>query len=347
MKKLILTFLALALIPLSQISAQEEISLQGKELFGGMQARHIGPALMSGRINDLETHPTNTRIFYAGSAGGGVWKTNDGGATFSPIFDDHVQSIGVVTLDPKDPDKTIWVGTGETWTRNSVSIGDGLYKSTDGGSNWKEIPGFENSERIASIVINPNNTDVVYVGVLGALWGDSEDRGVYKSTDGGTTWKKVLYIGPSTGAGDVIMDPKNPNVLYASMWQFRRTGWGFNSGGENSGLYKSTDGGATWNKIHNGFPKGKLGRIAVAVAPSDGNILYAVLETEDKSKNGLWKSTDAGKSWEHLNNDFGLTVRPFYFSRITVGPRDPDVVVKLVIDAPLSLIGVMSYHDWF
>ncbi|MDC7993581.1 WD40/YVTN/BNR-like repeat-containing protein [Altibacter sp. HG106] len=343
MKKLLLTFLSLALLPLMQANAQEEVSLQGKELFGGMQARHIGPALMSGRINDLETHPTNTRIFYAGSAGGGVWKTNDGGATFSPIFDDHVQSIGVVTLDPKDPDKTIWVGTGETWTRNSVSIGDGLYKSTDGGSNWKEIPGFENSERIASIVINPNNTDVVYVGVLGALWGDSEDRGVYKSTDGGATWKKVLYIGPSTGAGDVIMDPKNPNVLYASMWQFRRTGWGFNSGGENSGLYKSTDGGATWNKIHNGFPKGKLGRIAVAVAPSDGNILYAVLETEDKSKNGLWKSSDAGQSWEHLNNDFGLTVRPFYFSRITVDPRDPDVVVKGGLTGSISRDGGKTF----
>ncbi|NNJ83206.1 MAG: hypothetical protein HKP11_13530, partial [Flavobacteriaceae bacterium] len=197
MKKLIILFLAGILFPI-ELPAQE-ISLKGKELFGDMRARHIGPALMSGRINDMEMHPTNTRILYAGTAGGGVWKSSDGGATFVPIFDDYVQSIGVVKLDPKDPDQTIWVGTGETWTRNSVSVGDGLYKSTDGGSNWNEIPGFENSERIASIAINPNNTDEVYVGVLGALWSDSEARGVFKTTDGGKTWEKILYVNPSTG----------------------------------------------------------------------------------------------------------------------------------------------------
>lgn len=323
----------------------QETSLKGKELFGDLNARQIGPALMSGRINDVELHPTNSRIMYVGAAGGGVWKSLDGGATFAPIFDDYVQSVGVVTLDPKDPDNTIWVGTGETWTRNSVSIGNGLYKSTDGGNNWKEVPGFENSERIASIVINPNNTKEMYVGVLGALWSDSEDRGVYKSTDGGVTWKKVLYINPGTGAGDVIMDPKNPNILYASMWEFRRSGWGFNSGGLNSGLYKSIDGGASWNKIHNGFPKGKLGRIAVAVAPSDANILYAVLETEDKSKNGLWKSTNAGNSWEHLNNDFGLVVRPFYFSRITVDPKNPDIIVKAGLNGSISRDGGKTFKN--
>ncbi|MGB1450914.1 MAG: WD40/YVTN/BNR-like repeat-containing protein, partial [Marinirhabdus sp.] len=342
MKKLFITFFSIALLAPVATQAQE-VTLKGKELFGGMRARHIGPALMSGRINDLETHPTNARILYAGAAGGGVWKSSNGGATFAPIFDDHIQSIGVVTLDPKDPDQIIWVGTGETWTRNSVSVGDGLYKSTDGGSNWKEVPGFENSERIASIVINPNNTNQMYVGVLGALWGDSEDRGVYKSSDGGKSWERILYIGPSTGAGDVIMDPKNPNTLYASMWQFRRTGWGFNSGGANSGLYKSTDAGKTWNKIHNGFPEGKLGRIALAVAPSNSNIIYAVLETEQKDKNGLWVSKNAGQSWEHLNNDFGLVVRPFYFSRITVDPRNPDVVVKGGLNGSISRDGGKTF----
>lgn len=343
MKKLTTFICAIALLPLS-LSAQE-ISLKGKELFGDMEARHIGPALMSGRINDLEMHPNNPRIMYAGAAGGGVWKSEDGGVTFSPIFDEYAQSIGVVTLDPKDPDQTIWVGTGETWTRNSVSIGDGLYRSTDGGRNWKEIPGFENSERIASIVINPNNTNEMYVGVLGALWSDSEDRGVYKSTDGGTTWEKILYIDPGTGAADVIMDPENPNILYASMWQFRRSGWGFESGGPNSALYKTTDGGKNWNKIHKGFPPGKLGRIAVAVAPSDNSIIYAVLETEDKTKNGLWKSTNAGESWEHLNNDFGLVVRPFYFSRITVDPRNPDIVVKGGLTGSISRDGGKTFKN--
>jgi len=343
MKKLFILFLASLLMP-NLIPAQE-VSLKGKELFGDMRARHIGPALMSGRINDLEMHPTNRRILYAGTAGGGVWKSSNGGATFVPIFDDYAQSIGVVKLDPKDPDQTIWVGTGETWTRNSVSIGDGLYKSTDGGSNWKVIPGFENSERIASIAINPNNTNEVYVGVLGALWSDSEDRGVYKTTDGGATWEKILYVSPSTGAADVIMDPKNPNILYASMWQFRRSAWGFNSGGENSALYKSVDGGKNWNKIHNGFPSGKLGRIAVEIAPSDSNIIYSVLETSDKTKNGLWKSTNAGQSWEHLNSDFELTIRPFYFSRIAIDPRNPDVVVKGGLTGSISRDGGKTFKS--
>ena len=341
MKKLTLLFLAALLAP--NVLPAQEISLKGKELFGNLRARHIGPALMSGRINDLEAHPTNARILYAGTAGGGVWKSNDGAATFVPIFDDHVQSIGVVKLDPKKPDEVIWVGTGETWTRNSVSVGDGLYKSTDGGSNWKEIPGFENSERIASIAINPNNTDEVYVGVLGALWSDSETRGVYKTMDGGKTWDKILYVNTSTGAADVIMDPKNSNILYASMWEFRRSPWGFNSGGPNSALYKSTDSGKTWNKIHSGFPSGDLGRIAVEVAPSNGNILYAVLETEDKSKNGLWKSTNAGQSWEHLNNDFGLVVRPFYFSRIAIDPKNPDIVVKGGLTGSISRDGGKTF----
>lgn len=343
MKKVLLAIVTIATLPF--IGTSQEISLKGKELFGDMSARHIGPALMSGRINDLETHPANARILYAGSAGGGVWKSNDGGATFVPVFDEHAQSIGVVKLDPNDPDNVIWVGTGETWTRNSVSIGDGLFKSTDGGKNWKEIPGFENSERIASVAINPDDTDIVYVGVLGALWSDSADRGIYKTTDGGKSWEKVLYVGPSTGAADVIMDPKDPNTLYASMWQFRRTAWGFNSGGENSALYKSTDGGITWNKIHNGFPKGKLGRIAVAIAPSNSSIVYAVLETEDKTKNGLWKSTDGGNSWEHLNNDFGLTVRPFYFSRITVDPRNPDILVKGGLSGSISRDGGKTFKS--
>jgi photosystem II stability/assembly factor-like uncharacterized protein len=342
MKKLITFAIALTIMPL--IVSAQEISLKGKELFGSMKARHIGPALMSGRINDVENHPTNARILYLGAAGGGVWKSADGGATFNPIFDDHVQSIGVVKLDPSNPDEVIWVGTGETWTRNSVSIGDGLYKTTDGGSSWKKM-GFENSERIASIAINPKNSDEIFVGVLGALWSDSDERGVYKSTDGGKSWNKILYIGPSTGAADVIMDPENPNILYASMWQFRRTAWGFNSGGETSGLYKSVDGGANWKKIHTGFPAGKLGRIAVAVAPSDGSILYAVLETEDKTKNGLWKSTNAGQSWEHLNSDFGLVVRPFYFSRISVDPKNPDIVTKAGLNGSISRDGGKTFKD--
>jgi len=342
MKKIILLILAISLF--SVASKAQDISLKGKELFGDMKARHIGPALMSGRIVDLENHPTNARILYLGAAGGGVWKSGDGGATFNPIFDEHVQSIGVVKLDPSNPDEVIWVGTGETWTRNSVTIGDGLYKSTDGGANWKKM-GFENSERIASIVINPTNSDEIYVGVLGALWSDSEDRGVYKTTDGGQTWNKILFVGPSTGATDLIMDPKNSNILYVSMWEFRRSGWGFESGGENSALYKSIDAGKTWNKIQNNIPKGKLGRIGIALAPSDSNILYAVIETGEKNTNGLWKSMNSGDSWEHLNSDFGLTVRPFYFSRITVDPKNPDIILKGGLSGSISRDGGKTFKD--
>ena len=334
MKKLLFS-VALTTMALSTNAQQKEIVLEGKQLFGDMNARHIGPALMSGRITDLEAHPTNNRVIYAGTAGGGVWKSGNGGATFAPIFDDHCQSIGVVAVDPKQPDQVIWVGTGETWTRNSTSVGDGLYKSVDGGLNWDKI-GFEHSDRIASIEINPKNTNEVYVGVLGALWGDSEERGVYKTTDGGKTWKQVLHVNKTTGCADLIMDPSNPNTLYASFWEFRRTAWSFNSGGANSALYKSTDGGATWNKIHNGFPAGKLGRIGVAVAPSNPDRLYAVLETEKAKDKGLYRSDDGGKSWKHTNGDFGLVVRPFYFSRLVVDPKNPDVVAKAGLSGSIS-----------
>ncbi|MEQ9591052.1 MAG: hypothetical protein RLN86_00545 [Cyclobacteriaceae bacterium] len=325
------------------VSAQDAPKV-GSELFGDMKARQIGPAIMSGRIIDLENHPTNDRIVYAGAAGGGIWKSNNGGASFQPIFDEHPQSIGKIKLDPTDPDNVVWVGTGEIWTRNSVSIGDGLYKSTDGGVTWQRN-GFEKSERISSIEINPNNNKEMYVGVLGALWGDSEERGVYKSNDGGATWEKILYVNAATGCSDVIMDPKNPSVLYASMWEFRRTGWSFSSGGKSSALYKSTDSGKTWAKIHNGFPSGELGRIALAVAPSNSNILYSVIESEKDESKGLYRSDDAGANWKHLNNDFGLVVRPFYFSRIVIDPRNPDVVVKAGLFGSISRDGGKTFKD--
>ncbi|MFZ1806829.1 MAG: hypothetical protein WAU36_06400 [Cyclobacteriaceae bacterium] len=339
MKKLY--FILVALCFQMPLYAQEEV-LSGKELFGDLQARQIGPAIMSGRFIDIENHPTNDRVIYAGAAGGGVWKSSNGGASFAPIFDEYPQSIGKIKLDPKDPDNVIWVGTGEIWTRNSVSIGDGLYKSVDGGVTWKKN-GFDKSERISSIEINPNNTQEMYVGVLGALWGDSEERGVYKSTDGGATWNKILYVNTTTGCSDIIMDPKNPNILYASMWEFRRTGWSFSSGGVNSALYKSTDGGKNWNKIHNGFPTGKLGRIALAVAPSNSSILYSVIESEKDEEKGLYRSDDAGVNWKHLNNDFGLVVRPFYFSRITIDPRNPDVIAKAGLFGSISRDGGKTF----
>ena len=340
-----ITFISLLVLGnLTFLGAQEGIPLKGKELFGDLKARHIGPALMSGRVSDVEGHPSNSKIIYIGTAGGGVWKSNDGGVVFNPVFDDYCQSIGNVAVDPNNPDQVVWVGTGEVWTRNSTSTGDGIYKTIDGGQNWLKM-GLEKSERISSIEIDPKNSDIVYVGVLGALWGDSEDRGVYKTTDGGKSWNKIFYINQGTGCSDLVMDPNDSKTIYASFWEFRRTAWSFSSGGANSALYKSTDGGATWNKIHTGFPSGKLGRIAFAIAPSDSRKLYAVIEAEKDEDKGLYKSDDAGASWKKTNGDFGLTVRPFYFSRIVVDPKDPNVVVKAGLTGSISRDGGFTFRS--
>ena len=343
MKTFIKVISCAVLFPFAALSQQQD-TLRADNLFGDLRARHIGPALMSGRINDLELHPANSRIIYVGSAGGGVWKSSDAGTTFAPIFDDHCQSIGAVTLDPLDPDNTIYVGTGETWTRNSVSVGCGLFRSKDGGTTWENL-GFEDSERIASVIVNPKNPDEIYVGVLGALWNDSESRGVYKSMDGGKSWERILYINGKTGVADMAMNPEDPNVLYASMWEFRRTAWSFESGGGNSALYKSVDGGQTWNKIHNGFPSGKLGRLGIAIAPSNPKILYTVIEAESDSRKGLYRSEDAGENWSQLNNDFEITVRPFYFSRIVVDPRNENVVVKGGLSGSISRDGGKTFRS--
>ena len=338
-----LSGMALLCVSLSLFS-QEKKEIKLENYFGDLSARQIGPAVMSGRISDMENHPKDPMIIYAGSAGGGVWKSNDAGTTFYPIFDDHAQSIGAVELDPNDPNNTIYVGTGEPWPRNSVSVGDGLYKSTDGGNNWKKI-GLENSERIANIIVNPKNSNEIFVAVLGALWSDSNERGVYKSSDGGVTWENILYLNESTGCADLAMDPSNPNILYASMWEFRRTGWSFNSGGDNSALYKSTDGGKNWKKIHNGFPEGKLGRLAIGVAKSNPNTLYTVIESEKNEDKGLYKSVDGGENWKQMNNDFGITVRPFYFSRIVVDPKDENVIVKAGLYGSISKDGGETFEN--
>lgn len=344
MTKRILPFI-LSVCACAGLQAQQpEAVTKGKELFGDMRARHIGPALMSGRITDMELHPKNDRIMYAGTAGGGVWKSNNGGATFNPIFDDYCQSIGAVEIDPSDPDNVVWVGTGETWTRNSVSVGDGLYKTVDGGSNWVKM-GFEKSEHIAGIQVNPSNPNEIYVAAMGPLWSDSEERGLYKTMDGGKTWTKILYVDKTTGCSDLTLDPKDPNIVYAAFWEFRRKAWAFNSGGINSALYKSTDAGKTWNKIHKGFPSGKLGRLAIAVAPSNTNVLYTVIESEQDKDKGLYRSDDAGASWKQLNNDFGIVVRPFYFSRIEVDPRNPDVVVKAGLFGSISRDGGKTFKN--
>lgn len=304
-------------------------------LFGDLEARHIGPAVMSGRVSSIAVPAGQSKVIFVGTATGGLWKTAAGGPVLRPVFDDYTQSIGKVAVAPSDPD-IVWVGTGEPWPRNSVSVGTGLYKSTNGGTEW-EFKGLANSERIADIAIHPEDPNVLYVAALGHLWNANEERGVFKTTDGGETWEKILYIDEHTGAADLSLDPNQPDVLFAAMWSFRRTPWDFDSGfNGNSGLYKTTDGGTNWERLENGLPDEKLGRIAVAVAPSNSDIVYASIEAKTDENKGLYRSEDSGASWEQVNTSFNTKVRPFYFSNLAVAPQNDSIVGKCGLTAIIS-----------
>jgi photosystem II stability/assembly factor-like uncharacterized protein len=324
--------------PAPQSSAPATPVKVDSETISGLGARNIGSAAMSGRISAIDAVPEGNRVtLYVGAASGGVWKSVNGGTTFKPVFDKQpVQSIGAIAIDPKNP-KTVWVGTGEAWTRNSVSYGDGVYKSTDGGDNWTSV-GLPTSERVAKIAIDPADTNTVYVCVPGRLWSDSDDRGVYKTTDGGKSWTNVLKgANASTGCSMLSLDRSNSKTLYAGMWDFRRKGWTFRSGGDGadaasgSGLFKSTDGGATWQSLDNksgaGLPTKPWGRVAVTVSPSSPNIVYALIEAEPP-KNGLYRSEDGGKTWQARDRSQMMIWRPFYFANLIVDPKDPNKVYK-------------------
>lgn len=293
------------------------------DTFGNLNARAIGPAVMGGRIAAIDAYPGDKTTVYVGAAGGGVWKSDNGGLTFKPIFDDHVQSIGAIRIDPSQP-KTVWVGTGESWVRNSVSVGAGVYKTTDGGDNWK-LMGLEDTERIARILVNPKDGNTVYVCALGHLWNSNAERGVFRTKDGGKTWKKILFVNDDTGCADLAADSQNPDILYAGMWQVRRYPWKFNSGGPGSGLFRSTDGGETWKPIRKGLPEGDLGRIGVAPAPSRPSTIYAVVEAKETA---LYRSDDLGENWTKMNTSFNVQGRPFYFAYLVVDPNDYQRVYK-------------------
>jgi photosystem II stability/assembly factor-like uncharacterized protein len=309
---------------------------------GGLAARSIGPAVMSGRIAAIDGGVADGKLtLYVGAASGGVWKSTDGGVRFDPVFDDYVQSIGAIEVDPANGN-TVWVGTGESWVRNSTSIGRGVYKSTDGGDSWT-LMGLGDSERIARVQVHPGSSDTVWVCATGHLFDANEQRGVFKTTDGGRTFKKVLYVDADTGCSDLDLDPQDPDVLYAGMWQFRRYPDRFESGGPGSGLYKSTDGGETWKELTNGLPEGDKGRIAVAVAPSRPSRVYATVEADE---NALYRSDDLGASWEKVNTSFNVTARPFYFSRLVVDPKDYDTVYKPGLSLGISTDGGESFTSF-
>jgi photosystem II stability/assembly factor-like uncharacterized protein len=348
------TLLATALLASSAVLAADKAPGLDAGVISGLGIRNIGSATMSGRIAALDVvHGKNGEtIIYIGAASGGIWKSTDGGTTFRPKFDhEKVQSIGAVAIDPTDHE-VIWVGTGEAWTRNSVSIGDGIYRSGDGGDTWAHM-GLRESERIVKIEVNPKDGKTVFACVTGKLWSDSTERGVYKTTDGGASWSLVLKgSNPSTGCGSMSMDAKNPDTIYASLWDFRRKGWTFRSGGESasapsaSGLYRTDDGGAHWTEItesgNKGFPAKPYGRIAVAVAPSESKVVYAMIEGV---KPALFRSSDAGATWERRDDSQNMVWRPFYFAHLVVDPTNPDRLFKPDLSLIQSLDGGKTFAD--
>jgi len=336
------------------VASQQPVKVDS-ETISGLGARNIGSAAMSGRVAALAAVHEGSRLtVYVGAASGGVWKSVNGGTTYKPVFDKQpVQSIGAIAVDPKNP-QVVWVGTGEAWTRNSVSIGDGVYKSSDGGDNWTNV-GLKESERVAKILVDPTESNVVYVCVPGKLWSDSDVRGVYKTTDGGKSWTRVLKgANTSTGCSMLSLDPQNPKTIFAGMWDFRRKGWTFRSGGDGpaaasgSGLFKSTDGGASWTELDEksaqGLPSKPWGRIAVSVAPSKPNVVYAFIEAA-VPKNGLYRSEDGGRTWEVRDRSQAMIWRPFYFANLIVDPKNENRLYKPDLNLVVSNDGGSSFSN--
>ncbi len=307
----------------SSLSFSQQIDMS---LFKDIKPRNIGPAGMSGRVTSIDVVESNPDIIYIGTASGGLWKSENGGTSFTPIFENEkAASVGAVAVNQKNPAE-IWVGTGEGNPRNSLTSGNGIYKSIDGGRSWKHM-GLEATRNIHRVIIHRDDPNTIYVGAIGSPWGEHQERGGYKTTDGGKTWKKVLYVDPKTGIGDLVVDPSNPNKLIAAMWEHRRWPWYFNSGGPGSGLYVSYDAGETWKKktSADGLPKGDLGRIGLAIAPSSPNIVYALVEAK---KNGLYKSEDGGEKWSLVTTK-NIGGRPFYYADIFVDSKNENRIYNI------------------
>lgn len=305
-----------------------------------LKFRHVGPALMSGRIADFAVNPDNPTEYYVAVASGGVWKTVNNGNTYEPIFDNQGSySIGVVTMDPNNPN-VIWVGTGENNNQRSVAYGDGVYKSLDGGKTWKHM-GLKKSEHIGSIVVDPNNSDVVYVAAIGPLWSEGGDRGLYKTTNGGESWHRVLHIDKHTGINEVHMDPRNSEVLYATAHQRRRHVFTYISGGPGSGIHKSTDGGKTWKEINSGLPSVDLGRIGLAISPANPEYIYAIVEAA-RGEGGFYISTTRGESWEKRSS---YVSSGNYYQEIAVDPVNPNKIYGMNTWMKVSVDGGRTFNN--
>jgi photosystem II stability/assembly factor-like uncharacterized protein len=303
------------------------------KLFENMNMRSIGPAVMSGRVTAIAVERKNPAVMYLGTASGGLWKSNSGGLAWAPVFDTmDVASIGALALDQNNPD-VIWVGTGEGNPRNSQTSGNGIYKSLDGGKSWLHL-GLDKTRNIHRVLLDPTNSTVAYAAGIGSAFAETPDRGVYKTTDGGASWQRILFVDEKTGCADLVMDPDNPNKLFAAMWQYRRWPWFFYSGGPGSGLYVTLDGGKTWKKrtADDGLPKGDLGRIGLAIAPGMADRVYAMIESK---KNALYRSDDGGVSWKKVS-DSNNGNRPFYYHELYVDPTNENRIYNLYSSATVS-----------
>jgi photosystem II stability/assembly factor-like uncharacterized protein len=298
-----------------------------EETLQGLALRGIGPALLGGRIADIAVSPRDRSAWYVAVGSGGVWKTENAGITWWPIFDDQPSySVGCVALDPSNPD-VVWVGTGENVSGRHVGWGDGVYKSLDGGRSWRQM-GLERSEHIGKILVDPRDGNVVYVAAEGPLWSSGGERGLYRTSDGGATWAHVLAIDEDTGVTDVELDPRNPDVLYAAAYQRRRHIWSLLAGGPSSGIHKSTDGGETWRRLERGLPKGDVGKIGLAVSPADPDAIYATIEAGEDER-GFYRSLDRGESWERRDEYISGGTGPHYYQEIVASPHDVDVVYQM------------------
>ena len=291
----------------------------------GLKWRQIGP-FRGGRSLTAVGIPGNPSVFYFGAVSGGIWKTTNGGLTWLPIFDNEpVSSIGSIAVAESDPN-VIYAGTGEACIRGNISYGDGVYKSLDAGKTWTNV-GLPDSQHIGAVIVDPHDANIVFVAALGHAYGTNTERGIFRSVDGGKTWEKVLYKDEKTGGIDIVFDPQNSHILFASMWEAHRTPWSLTSGGPGSGLYRSTDGGTTWKRIEgHGFPEGVLGRIGVSVSGADSNRIYALVEA---AKGGLYRSEDGGDSWELANEDQRFRQRAWYFTHVFADPKSVDTVYVL------------------
>jgi photosystem II stability/assembly factor-like uncharacterized protein len=317
----------LFLFPILPSWAQSNQKDMAAQVAKGLHLRSIGPAVMGGRIADIAVNPLQTSTWYVAVGSGGLWKTTNSGTTWTPIFDAQASySIGTVALDPNNPE-VVWVGTGENVSGRHVGWGDGVYKSKDGGTTWQQM-GLENSEHISKILIDPRNTEVVYVAAEGPLWSSGGERGLYKTKDGGKTWKLVLEIDEDTGVTDAEFDPSNPDIIYAAAYQRRRKTWALLAGGPKSGIFKSMDGGESWRQIKEGLPQGDMGKIGLAVTPADPQLVYATIEADNTNK-GFYRSTNKGESWEKRNGYISGGTGPHYYQEIEASPTNADLVYQM------------------